>query len=56
MVYHYSIVVTGPIKINILLGVKPRHILVIYMDVFNWYITSNQQGEVLIQNLSRIVS
>ena len=36
--------------------IKPRFILVTHMDDLRWYITSNQKGEMFIQNLNRIVS
>ena len=54
--------VTGPPKMSLLLEVEstsaliiePRLILVTYMDDLGGYITSNQQGKVLIQNPHRI--
>ena len=56
-------VVTGPPKMSLLLEVKstpaliiePRLILVTYTDDLGGYITSNQQGKMLVQNLHRIV-
>ena len=55
--------VTGPPKMSLLLEVEtksaliiePRLILVTYMDNLGGYITSNQQGKMLVQNLHRIV-
>ena len=35
---------------------KPRIILVAHKDDHDWYITSNQQRQMFIQNLNRIVS
>ena len=35
---------------------KPRIIIVTHTDDLGWYITSNQQGQMIIQNLNRIVS
>ena len=35
--------------------IKPRLILVTRMDDLGWYITSNQQGQMFVQNLNRIV-
>ena len=34
---------------------KPRLILVSQTDDLGWYITSNQQGKMFVQNLNRIV-
>ena len=56
-------VVTGLPKISLLLEVErtsaliiePRLILVTYTDDLGGYITSNQQGKMLVQNLHRIV-
>ena len=36
--------------------IKPMLILVMHMDELDWYITSNHQGQMLVQNLNRIVS
>ena len=36
--------------------IKPRFILVAHTDDHGWYITSNQQGQMFVQNLNRIVS
>ena len=55
--------VTGPPKMSLLLEVgstsalifEPRLIIVTYMDDLGGYITSNQQGKMLVQNLHRIV-
>ena len=55
--------ITGPPKMSLLLEVEstpayiiePRLILVTYMDDLGRYITSNQQGKMLVQNLHRIV-
>ena len=55
--------VTGPPKMNLLLEVErksaliiePRLIFVTYPDDLGGYITSNQQGKMLVQNLHRIV-
>ena len=35
--------------------IEPRFILVTYTDDLGWYITSNQQGKMFVQNLNRIV-
>ena len=35
--------------------IKPRFILVMHMDDHGWYITSNLQGTMFLQNLKRIV-
>ena len=53
----------GPPKMGLLLEVEstfaliiePRLILVMYTDDLGGYITSNQQGKMLVQNLHRIV-
>ena len=55
--------VTGAPKMSLLLEVEstsaliiePRLILVTYTDDLGGYITSNQQGKMLVQNLDRIV-
>ena len=55
--------ITGPPKISLLLEaksmpaliIKPRFILVMNTDDICWYITSNQQGKMFVQNLNRIV-
>ena len=55
--------VTGSPKMSLLLEVEstsaliiePRLILVTYTDDLGGYITSNQQGKMLVQNLHRIV-
>ena len=54
----------GPPKMSLLLEtksisaliIKPRLILVKHTDDLGWYITSNQQGQMFIQNLNRIIS
>ena len=56
--------ITGLLKMSLLLEVKhtpaliikPRLILVMYTDDLGRYITSNQQGQMLVQYLNRIVS
>ena len=56
--------ITGPPKMSLLLEVKnipalifkPRLILVTHTDDLGWYITSNQQGQMFVQDLKRIVS
>ena len=56
--------ITGPPKKNLLLEpksmpaliIKPRFILVTHTDDLGWYVTSNQQGQMFLQNLNRIVS
>ena len=55
--------ITGPPKLDLLeaestpeLIVKPRLILVVHLDDLNWYTTSNQLGQMFIQNLNRIFS
>ena len=55
--------ITGPPKMSLLLEaksipaliIKPRFILVTHTDDLGWYITSNQQGKMFVQNLNRIV-
>ena len=55
--------ITGPPKMSLLfevestsaLIIEPRLILVTHMDDLGWYITSNQQGKMIVQNLHRIV-
>ena len=55
---------SGPPKMSVLLEaksmpaliIKPRIILVAHMNDLGWYITSNQQGQMLVQNLNRIIS
>ena len=55
--------ITGPPKMNLLHEVgstsawiiEPRLVLVTYTDDLGWYIASNQQGKMLVQNLPRIV-
>ena len=57
-------VVTGPPKMSLLLEarstpaliIKPRLILVACTVDLGWYITSNQQLQMFIQNLNRIVN
>ena len=54
---------TGPLKMRLLLEVEstsaliiePRLILVTHTDDLGGYITSKQQGKMLVQNLHRIV-
>ena len=56
--------ITGPPKMSLLLEaksmhafiIKPKLILVAHMDDLGWKKTSNQQQQMLIQNLTRIVS
>ena len=56
--------ITGPPKMSLLLDAenmlalinKPRLILVTHTDDLGWNITSNQQGQMFVQNLNRIVS
>ena len=56
--------ITGPSKMSLPLEaknmpaliIKPRLILVTHTDDLGWYITSNQQGQMFVQNLIRIVS
>ena len=56
--------ITGPTKMSFLLEakcvpaliIKPRHILIAHTDDLGWNKTSNQQQQMLIQNLNRIVS
>ena len=55
--------ITGPPKMSLLLEeksmpvliIKPRFILVTHLDDLGWHITSNQQGQMFVQNLNRIV-
>ena len=55
--------ITGPPKMSLLLeaksmpalSIKSRFILVTHTDDLGWYITSNQQGKMFVQNLHRIV-
>ena len=55
--------ITGPPKMSLLLEIEstsaliiePRLILVTHTDDLGGYITSNQQGKMLVQNLHRIV-
>ena len=55
--------ITGPPKMSLLLEaksmpaliIKPRFILVTHTDDLGWYITTNQQGKMFVQNLYRIV-
>ena len=55
--------ITGPLKMSLLLEVEStsakiierRLILVTYTDDLGWYITSNHQEKMLVQNLHRIV-
>ena len=55
--------ITGPPKMSLLLEaksmpaliIKPRFILVASTDDLGWYITSNHQGKMFVQNLDRIV-
>ena len=55
--------ITGPPKMSLLLEaksmpaliLKPRFILVTHTDDLCWYIMSNQQGKMFVQNLNRIV-
>ena len=44
------------IKSMLALIIKPRLILLMHTDDLGWYITSNQQEQMFIQNLNRIVS
>ena len=56
--------ITGPPKMSLLLEtksmpaliIKPMLILVTHTDYLGWNITSNQQGQMFVQNLNRIVS
>ena len=56
--------ITGPLKVSLLLDAKSTPVLIIklrlihvaHMDDFGLYITSNQQGQMLVRNLNRIVS
>ena len=53
--------ITGLPKMSLLLEVKsmsalinkPRFILVTHTDDLGWYITSNQQGKMFVQNFNR---
>ena len=55
--------ITGRPKMSLLLEaksmpaliIKPRSILVTHTDDLSWYITSNQQGKMFVQNINRIV-
>ena len=55
--------ITGPLKMSFLLEARsmpvliitPRLILVTHTDDLSWYIMSNQQGKMFVQNLNRIV-
>ena len=55
--------ITCPPKMSLLLEaksmpaliIKPRLIIVTHTDDLGWYITSNQQGKMFVQNLNRIV-
>ena len=55
--------ITGPPKMSLLLEdksmpaliIKPRFILGTHTDDLGWYRTSNQQGEMFVQNFNRIV-
>ena len=55
--------ITGPPRMSLLveaksmpaLIIKTRFILVTHPDDLGWYITSNQQGKMFVQNLDRIV-
>ena len=55
--------ITGPPKMGLLLEVKsmpaliikPTFILVTHTIDLGWYITSNQQGKMFVQNLNRVV-
>ena len=56
--------ITGPPKMSLLLEasrmpaliIKPKLILVTHIDDLGWNITSNQQQQMLIQDLNRMVS
>ena len=56
--------ITGPPKMSFLLEaksmpaliIKPRLILLMHTDDLVWFITSNQQGQLFVQNRNRIVS
>ena len=56
--------ITGPPNMSLLLEaksmpaliIKSRFILVSHTDDLGWYITSNQQGKMFVQNLNRIIS
>ena len=55
--------ITGPPKMSLLLEaknmpaliIKPKLILLTHTDNLGWYTTSNQLGQMFIQNLNRIV-
>ena len=59
----YQREITSPPEMSLLLEaksmpaliIKSRFILVTYSDDLGWYITSNQQGKMFVQNLNRIV-
>ena len=59
-----SSAIIGPAKMTLLLEAKSMPALIIkqglilvpHMDDLGWYITSNQQGQMFVQNLIRIVS
>ena len=56
--------ITGPPKMGLLLEakrmpaliIKLRLIIVTHMDAIGWYITSNQQRQMFVQNLNRLSS
>ena len=54
--------ITGPLKMSLLLETKSTPALIIKLrlivvtDDFGWYITPNQQEQMFVQNLNRIVS
>ena len=56
--------ITGPQEMSLLLEaksmpaliIKPRFILITHADDLGWCITSNQQGQMFVQNLNRIIS
>ena len=55
--------ITGPPRMSLLVEaksvtawiIKPRFIIVTHTDDLGWYITSNQQVKMFVQNLNRIV-
>ena len=55
--------ITGLLNMSLLLEaksinasiIKPRLILVSHTDDLGWYITSNRQGKMFVQNLNRII-
>ena len=53
LINHYSLFVCC---LFVWLIIKPRLILVTHTDDLGWNITSNQQGQMLVQNLNMIVS